>query len=187
VYGKARTRIASPPADETRAAVVEDSMSIRVRIVLAAALGALLLVAALAIEPAVVGERPYPYGPVSLAGGAFTARPGHAVDFELAAESARRALPDHVVVVTDWSEEPMLVVGRAEGATSPEDLRRWRDESGLPLAGPEQIGFGCSPPDWFSRERRTHDAGFAIGAAAVAAALVVLPKRRLRPAGAAAV
>jgi hypothetical protein len=153
-------------------------MFVWARVVIAVAFGALLLVAALAIEPVLVGERPYPYGPLSLTGGAFKARPGDPVDFEAAAGAARHALPDHIVFVTDWEEEPMLVIGRAAGATSPEDLRRWRDASGLPLAGPEQIGFGRSPPDWFSRERRTHDAVFAIGAAAVAATAIVILRRR---------
>ena len=114
---------------------------------------AVLTAAGLALEPVVRPEQPWPLGPLSIRGGAFRARPGSTVDLEAAADDARRALPDHEVVVMDWANPPLLVIGRAEAPTEPEPLRAWRDASGLALAGPDEVSFGRSAPDWWEKMR----------------------------------
>lgn len=133
--------------------------------------------AALACVPPLLGETQWPFGPLTIQGGQFTPREGATVDLDAAADSARAALPGHAVVVLDWADEPALIVGRVDGPTSPQALRDWRDAAQLPLAGPEQIGYGCSAPDWFSRPRRWFDVGVTAAALVVAATGVLLATR----------
>jgi hypothetical protein len=162
-----------------RVEVPEDVMVV-LRIVLAGVLAAGLYVATLGSESLALGKRSWPYGPVSIRGGAFTVREGAALDLDDAAAQARRALPGYVVLVTDWSEEAMLVVGREDDGARASELRRWRDASGLPIEGPQPISMGRSAADWFSAERRGHDVAVAGASLALAAFAIVLAGRLRR-------